>query len=429
VKKLSTKQQPFHEVIRILNEVSLSKKWNDVRVLEHTLQYLDYQFGKKVAGIDYRERGDGERISNWVAEVKILYGVTSRLAGLYLQNESLSMIIRNEMSIPHLKGSLSLLNPWLIRLDLDLDASNRFDSPNNRRMNHLLQQLSHIEQNMAIALINECRYDTAEGHCQRCLVYSKRYGLEGEVKTSMIFGALRAYCRLRINQENYSHAQIYAEECYNLVVEAYDPVHFQVQEAAGILINILIKKGDLFDAERYAQVTYSNLRDKKNGMDQEGDEVAVGAYNLARVICRQEGDLVKSEELAREALRLRILIFGHQHSDVGASCLLLAEILQSQGILGDETSGLYKRALAIAIRNEGPDGFNDAIGNGNLAGFYHRLARIQPTYKSKRTHLLTSKSYYEESQRIWSKIDGPTHPRTVEATSGLNTVLRELSQI
>jgi hypothetical protein len=57
------------------------------------------------------------------------------------------------------------------------------------------------------------------------------------------------------------------------------------------LINNLIRKGDLFDAERYAQVTYGNLRDKKNGIDQESEAVVVeGAYNLADVIYRQKGD-------------------------------------------------------------------------------------------------------------------------------------------
>jgi hypothetical protein len=82
----------------------------------------------------------------------------------------------------------------------------------------------------------------------------------------------------------------FAEECNNLVVEAYDPVH----EAAGVLINILISKGDLFDAERYAQVTYGNLRDKKNGIDQESEAVATGAFNLANVIFSQDTRFNKS---------------------------------------------------------------------------------------------------------------------------------------
>jgi hypothetical protein len=63
-----------------------------------------------------------------------------------------------------------------------------------------------------------------------------------------------------------------------------DIIFPQVQEAAGVLISILIRKEDLFDAERYAQVTYGSLRDKKNGIDQKSEAVADGAYNLADVI-------------------------------------------------------------------------------------------------------------------------------------------------
>jgi flagellar hook assembly protein FlgD len=90
----------------------------------------------------------------------------------------------------------------------------------------------------------------------------------------------------------------FAEKAYNLVVEAYDPV----QKAAGVLIEVLITKGDLFETERYDQVTYGNLRDKKNGIDQESEVVAEGAYNLVSVIYQQKGDLIKAEELARESL-------------------------------------------------------------------------------------------------------------------------------
>jgi hypothetical protein len=72
---------------------------------------------------------------------------------------------------------------------------------------------------------------------------------------------------LRQQQDNLSDAVAFAEECYNLVVEAPDPAHPQVQEAAGLLIHVLIEKDNLYDAERYAQVTYGNLRDKKNGID------------------------------------------------------------------------------------------------------------------------------------------------------------------
>jgi hypothetical protein len=135
-----------------------------------------------------------------------------------------------------------------------------------------------------------------------------------------------------------------------------------VQESAGLLIGILIRKGDLFDAERYAQVTYGNLRDEKNGIDQESEAVAEGAYNLANVIYRQDGNLMEAEELAREYLRITSLTNDNKDHRVGRACNLLANILSRQDQLGDETRGLYERCLAISIRNEGPDGSNTASG-------------------------------------------------------------------
>jgi hypothetical protein len=64
LKKLSTKLQPFHEAIRINDEILASKKVDYCRVLEHLLSYSEYQFGEKVNGekkkkkkkIDYREK-------------------------------------------------------------------------------------------------------------------------------------------------------------------------------------------------------------------------------------------------------------------------------------------------------------------------------------------------------------------------------------
>jgi hypothetical protein len=128
----------------------------------------------------------------------------------------------------------------------------------------VLDALIITEQNMAAVTVRRRQFDTVEGHCKRCLVYLLRFFLEGEKKTTSIFEALKSYCNLRQQQDNLLDASTFAEECYNLIVEAYDPV----QEAVGILIHILISKADLFDAERYAQVTYGNLRDKENGMNQ-----------------------------------------------------------------------------------------------------------------------------------------------------------------
>jgi tetratricopeptide (TPR) repeat protein len=427
LKKLSTQQQPFHEVIRIKDGIIISKKGKDVRVIQHLLSYLEHQFGEKITGIDYRERGNGERISNWEVEVMILSDTYSFLAALFLRDDSLSIRCRCEMSFASLERSLNLLDPWLIQLDLD--ASNRVDSRNDHRMNHILNKLYFVENNMAIVTMGRNQLDISEGHCQRCLGYSRRYGLEGAKKITHILIALNTYCDLRQRQRDYSGGVAFAEDAYNLVVEAYDPVHPQVQEAAGILIRILIAKGDYYDAERYAQVTYGNLRDKRNGINQESEAVANGAYNLANVIYRQDGDLMKAEELARESLRIRTLINASNYSIVVLSCDILASILSAQGKLGDETRGLYERSLAISIRNEGRDGLNAATGNFNIGVFYEKLAVQQSTVDATQMYLILAKSHFIEAQRIYSKIYGPIHPNTVDAASRLTDIFIVLSQL
>jgi hypothetical protein len=181
------------------------------------------------------------------------------------------------------------------------------------------------------------------------------------------------------------------------------------------------------NAERFAQQTYENLRDRKNGMDQEGEEVAIGSHNLADVIHRQEGDLLKVEELAREALRIRSLKCSGDDHKISVNCILLAQILQSQGKFGDETKRLFERSLAIFIRREGPDGVNTAISNINIGNYFYELARRQPRVDTMRKKNLISKLYIEEAFRIRAKIHGPTNPNTVQVASILSDVLSALS--
>jgi tetratricopeptide (TPR) repeat protein len=238
--------------------------------------------------------------------------------------------------------------------------------------------------------------------------------------------ALNSYADLRQRQGNHSGAVVFAEESYNILVVAYDCVHPEVQKAAGKLINSLTEKGDLFNAERFAQVTYSNLKDPKNGMDQESESMAEGSYNLASVIHRQGGDLIKAEKLAREALRIRNQLCGSSHMYTGLSCILVARILDSQGKLDNETKELYERSLAILVRNEGPNGANTAVVNTDIGQFYHKLGRAESDSDKKKTQLLLAKSYFIEAVRILSQIFGSKHPNTVTAIYLLNRVLKDL---
>jgi hypothetical protein len=72
----------------------------------------------------------------------------------------------------------------------------------------------------------------------------------------LILNALGAYVVLRQRLGDHSGTAIFAEEEYNVVVIAYNCVHPQMQEAAGMLIASLINKNDLFNAERFAQQVY-----------------------------------------------------------------------------------------------------------------------------------------------------------------------------
>jgi hypothetical protein len=204
-----------------------------------------------------------------------------------------------------------------------------------------------------------------------------------------------------------------------------------VQQAAGMLIECLIHQGDFFNAERFADQTYQNLRDIKNGMDQEGEEVANGAYNLANVnvMYRLDGDLTKAEKLVRLSLLIRTRLHGSNDRRIGTSCTLLAQILTNQGKFGDETKELLERSLAIYVVNEGLDGPDTVVGNITIGQFYCELAMIQSIISIKRTQLLLAKSYTEEAIRIVTTVHNPTHPNSVLAEFVLSDILSELSTV
>jgi uncharacterized ParB-like nuclease family protein len=108
---------------------------------------------------------------------------------------------------------------------------------------------------------------------------------------------------------------------------------------------------------------------------------------------------------------------------------LSANVLSTQGKSGDETRGLCERSLAISIRSGGQDGEYAAFGNCHIGEYYQELARNQSTVNALWTHLLPAKFHHEKALRIYSKIYGPTHPCTVDTSSRLTVILRELSQL
>jgi hypothetical protein len=101
------------------------------------LSYAEYQFGEKVTGKAYRDREDGECISNFEVEVDTLHNINKRLTCLYTQENSTNRITRDNAAYPSLERSLNLLNPWLICLDSD--NSNVVNSLTEAQSNLLLK--------------------------------------------------------------------------------------------------------------------------------------------------------------------------------------------------------------------------------------------------------------------------------------------------
>jgi tetratricopeptide (TPR) repeat protein len=397
----------------------------NTRILKQLLSFAEFQLDREKISLIYRGTRNVECIHLDV-DFNILHNINSRLFSLSQDNSHRGNIV-DELAFSYLEQSVNLLNPWLIHFDSNIGS--RSDTFSKISIDKLLEKIIITEQKMAVVTTSKWKFDAAEGHCQRSLTYSRRIRVEKERKTTLLFDALGYYIDLREKQFNLLDAVIFAEECYNLVVEVYDCVHPTVQVAAGKLISILSRKGDFHDALRFAEVTYGNLRDKKNGMDQMGGEMATGAYNLADVIYRQRGDLIKAEELARESLRIRTLINHSDHNTVGVSSLLLAHILRVQGKLGNETFEVFERTLNIFFIDEGPDGINTAIGNMSIAQFHENLAGVQASVDSKRIQLQLSKSYYEEAFRIVSKVYGPTHQQTFDTAYRWDLVTKQLSSI
>jgi hypothetical protein len=318
---------------------------------------------------------------------------------------------------------LEVLKPWSLCLD------SRTDSMSKDEIHHILELLSNTERMTAVVYKNRDRYDVSDSHYQRALFYARRYEHDGEMKTTLLLKVLTSYCDVRTALENHVGAVILAEEAYDIVAIAYNPVHPKVQEAAAKLIECLTFKGDLDKAELFAQMTLDSLKDRANKVDQEGEEVAEGHFNLGRVLSLQlNGDLVKAEMLARESLRIRARLYCSNHLYVGFSMGLLGGVLRRQGNVGDEVRELYERALAIKVKYDGPDGGNTAVSNLNLGYFHNQVSQSNLSASKRKEHLSLSKSYFEEALRIYTKIFGPDHPDTIGAASHLSMISLELSE-
>jgi tetratricopeptide (TPR) repeat protein len=430
MKKLSFELQPYHEVVRVIEEIReelSTEKMEEKRVLGHLISYALHQFGDRIPGKAYRERAsNGERIDNWRVEIGILVSLYLEVVNRLGNDESSSLIVHDNLAFPYYEKILELLRPWSTYLDVS--SSSHIGSLDKDQINYALFHFSQTERNMGLIYIRRSQFDLAENYCQQALIFAKLYEGNVKLKTDLLCKALKGSYDLHNTQGNYDEALVLAEEAYNCAAIAYNPVHPKVQEAASTLIECLIFKGDFDNAETFAQMTLDSLKDPGNGLDQQSEAVAKGYYDLGLVISQQMEDYMKAEKLVRESLRIRSRLYDAHHLLVGINISVLASILQAQGNLGSETQELHERALVIYIRNCGSESFNTAVSNFNFGNFYLLRAAESQTAETKKDNLQLSESKHKESLRIYTSVFGPDHPKTIGVSSQLSIISRKLSE-
>jgi hypothetical protein len=137
-------------VLRVIEEtheeISAKTKQQTLRVLGHLLLYADHQFGDRIVGKSYRERGNGERIDNWRVEIGTIILIYFNFTVIYKEDESLSSLVGDNLAFPYMGKMLELLRPWSAYLDSNRPS--QIDSLNEGQINTTLLYFTQKEGNM-----------------------------------------------------------------------------------------------------------------------------------------------------------------------------------------------------------------------------------------------------------------------------------------
>lgn len=224
LKKLSDQLQPMDQFLQVFKLQPENPE--NPRIFEHMIAYVTFQLGDRVPGTAYHGRqGDG-KISNFEAEIKCLIGLHVRLIDCYGRDKSLTQLQQDNKIFLYLEKAFKILTPWALYLELDVTDS--INSLEKVQINEILYLWSFLEIQMATIYMRRTEFDLSEYHCQLSLSYAKRHDGEENTRVSIVYEALTVYCNLRRTQDKFSEAVPFAEEAYDLVAVAYNPVHPKV---------------------------------------------------------------------------------------------------------------------------------------------------------------------------------------------------------
>jgi tetratricopeptide (TPR) repeat protein len=424
--------KPFEEVEASISTLSEKAKLkngtrSEIRILEYCLSFAERQYGDRIIGKAYRERGDGSKIDNWKCEIDCIEFLCFQIGSAFKMSTNTidDIDIRRDnykQAIKFAEKSLFVLEPW--RTQIDLEKRNRTDQLDQKMINNINYKLSHNESTLSDihTLLNE--YDKAEEYYYMAILHAGKITEKSSRVELLYYAMIIRGKNLRV-QANFddthvalNKAKAVFEEAYIIVSEAYSLGNPMTLEAANLLISCLIELGEFYDAERYSRMCYECLT---RPIDTESLDVADAAESLADVTYRlflseglEGGDIVEAEMLARKSLRIKEATFGPDNYMTCPIKIILSNLLQVRGDRNYERKALLEECLTIYLKRCGGDAHVVASMNEDLANLHHKISDSLPPGDYGTEQFRIALAYINEAIRISSKTYGPNHSKTLK---------------
>jgi hypothetical protein len=226
--------QPYRDVVQIIKEIRgeinpkiSSKKQLNIRLLGHLISYTKHQFGDRLLEKTYRERDNGDQIDNWEVDVKIMVPLHEDLVYIFYEDASSSKTDCDNLAFPYMVKIFALLRPWSVYFDSN--STSRIDNLSKAQNNEMLKTLVTTEGRIYTMYSRRNQINLADSHCEKAVTYARLLyeGIE-EKQTDLLCTALTDYCLFRSMLGNIADSVTFAEESYNVVAVAYNPVHSKV---------------------------------------------------------------------------------------------------------------------------------------------------------------------------------------------------------
>jgi hypothetical protein len=248
-----------------------------VNILVFCVSYFEFQFDDIIKHNPSNMRGSTKELSYYV-DIKLLYLLYDLLGMLYYSELDSNNTINHSLctSIYYFDKCLSIITYW--------QNKNKNKNKNNIEIEYFIdnnkvnKMFSSLKEKIGLCYEQKTDFDEAIINYDESVMYLK---LISNYDSESIWKIDEYKARCFYRQSKFNEAKCLVEELYNKFVTKYNPAHISVLRIAELLIKVLIQLNRLYDAERFAEVTYTLLV-KSNSPD--SLDVAIAAANYARAI-------------------------------------------------------------------------------------------------------------------------------------------------